>query len=129
MSKKTYTGVNIQWPISELILSGEKTVETRTYALPEKYLGQPMVLIETPGKKGDFKARMVAVVKFTGSFKYKSKAAFYRDVDRHKVTKDSLWAWSDEKPKWGWKVEVLKTFKAQLAPKKKGIVFTKNILI
>ncbi len=127
MAKKTFTGVNIQWPISELIVSGEKTVETRTYALPEKHLNQAMVLIETPGKQGKFKARMVAVIKFTDSFKYKSKTAFYKDIDRHKVTKDSLWAWSDEKPKWGWEVTVLKTFKAKEAPKKKGIVFTKDI--
>ncbi len=127
MAKKTYTGVNIQWPISELILSGEKAIETRTYALPLKYLNEPMVLIETPGKQGKFKARMVALIKFTESFKYKNKAAFYKDLHRHKVTKDSLWAWSDEKPKWGWGVEVLKTFEAKPAPKKKGIVFTKDI--
>jgi len=127
MAKKTYTGINIQWPISELILSGEKTVETRTYGIPEKYLNEPMVLIETPGKQGKFKARIVAVIKFTNCFKYTSKTAFYKDVDRHKVEKGSMWAWDPEKPKWGWEVEIIKTFKPKAAPSKKGIVFTKGI--
>jgi len=129
MAQKTYTGINVQWPISELILSGEKTVETRTYGIPEKYLNEPMVLIETPGKLGKFKARLVAVIKFTDCFKYTSKSAFYKDSARHRVDKDSMWAWNPEKPKWGWEVEVIKIFKPKAAPANKGIVFTKDIEI
>jgi hypothetical protein len=126
---KTYTGVNIQWPISELILSGEKTIETRTYPLPEKYLNQPLLLIETSGKSANFKARVVAIIKFTKSFKYESKKKFYEDINLHKVDPKSMWAWQDEKPKWGWQVEVIKKIKPILAPKKKGIVFTNSIKI
>lgn len=93
MSKKTYTGINIQWPISELILSGQKTIETRTYPIPKKYLNQEMLMIETPGKNGKFKARIVAIIKFTDCFRYKNKKDFYKDSHKHFVTSSSEWAW------------------------------------
>ncbi|MDO9181319.1 MAG: hypothetical protein Q7U04_02870 [Bacteriovorax sp.] len=127
MSKKIYTGINIQWPISELILSGKKSIETRTYPIPEKYLNQDMLMIETPGKNGKFKARIVAIIKFTECIEYRNKKEFYNDSDKHFVMPDSEWAWVDKK-KIGWKVTVLEIFKLpKLAPTKKGIVFTKNI--
>ena len=40
---KRYTALNVQYPISQDILSGEKTIETRTYVIPEKYLGKESV--------------------------------------------------------------------------------------
>ena len=129
MSKKLYTGINIQWPISRDIISGKKTIETRTYPLPEKYLNEEMVLIETPGKNGKFKARMLAVIKFTKSFKYSSKKVFYEDRSRHLVTENSPWAWN-EKPKWGWEIEIIQIFKkSKPLSKRKGIVYTKDINI
>lgn len=129
MSKKSYPGVNIQWPISELILSKEKTVETRTYPLPEKYLNQQMVLIETPGSKGKFKTRVKAIIIFTNCFKYKNKQEFKADVDRHKVEAGSLWDWND-KPKWGWTVNVVKIFtKPVPLEKRTGIKFSKDVRI
>lgn len=129
MSKKTYTGINIQWPISELILSGQKIIETRTYPIPEKYLNQEMLMIETPGKKGDFKARITGIIKFTECFEYKNKNVFYKDSKKHFVTPDSDWAWKD-KSKWGWSVEVVQIISPSLFfDKRKGIVFTLNILL
>ena len=127
MSKKSYPGINIQWPISELILSGEKTVETRTYPIPEKYLNQEMVLIETPGSRGKFKARTRAIIVFTDCFEYKNKKEFHADFARHRVEKGSVWDWQD-KPKWGW-VTVLKIIldKPIRVNKKTGIVFSKKI--
>jgi hypothetical protein len=107
MTKRTYTGINIQWPITELILSGRKTIETRTYHIPEKYLNQEMLMVETPGKKGKFKARIVAIIKFTECFEYKNKKEFYKDSKNHCVTPDSEWAWLDKK-KFGWKIELIK---------------------
>ena len=107
MEKKLYTGINIQWPISQSIFLGDKTIETRTYPLPQKYLNQEMLLVETPGPKGKFKARIIAIIKFTTCFKYKSKKSFYEDYSRHLVDKDSPWSWQ-EKDKYGWRVEVVK---------------------
>ena len=128
MSKKrTYTGINIQYPISQLILSGEKTNETRTYPIPAKYLGQDMLMIETPGKTGKFKARVVAIIRFDVCFKYKNSKDFYKDTKRHCVTPDSPWAWSDEKPKWGWQVKVVRRLKPKSVDKRLGIRFTLNL--
>ena len=125
--KKQYTGINIQWPISELIINGQKTIETRTYDLPSQYLNTEMAVIETPGKNGKFKARIIGIVIFTECIKYKNKKDFYKDIDKHFVTKDSEWAWKD-KAKYGWKVSIVKKLTKPIpAPLKKGIVFTKNI--
>lgn len=129
MTKKTYTGINIQWPISELILSGKKTIETRTYPIPEKYLNQEMLMIETPGKKGKFKSRIVAIIKFTECFEYKSKSEFYRDINKHYVSKNSFWAW-EEKSKYGWRLIIVHKFNKSLnAPVNKGIIYTNNIIL
>lgn len=125
--KKTYTGINIQWPISREIISGKKIVETRTYPLPEKYLGKEMLLIETPGSAGKFKSRIVAIIKFTESFRYPSMRAFYADHLSHLVDKKSPWAWKD-KPKWGWKIGSVKPISPPIDyPKPKGIIYTKDI--
>lgn len=127
MRDKTYTGINIQWPISELILSGKKTIETRTYPIPSKFLEVDMLMIETPGRTGKFKARIAAIIRFTKCIEYKNKELFYEDSVHHFVTPDSEWAWKDKK-KFGWEVVVIKRYKQpREAPKKKGIVFTKNI--
>jgi len=128
MKTELYTGVNIQWPISDLILDRSKTIETRTYQLPQKYLNIPMVFIETPGSKGKFKARIRGLITFGECFKYSSARAFYKDVDLHRVEKGSLWAWDLDKPKWGWVIKELKVFKEPVAaPLRKGIVYTKDI--
>lgn len=123
---KSYTGINIQWPISELIISGEKTIETRTYPIPENYLNQEMLLIETPGKSGKFKARIRAIIIFKKCFKYSSKTQFHKDVKKHCVEKGSIWDWKD-KPKWGWEVEVVKILTKPKPVKKHGIVYRKDI--
>lgn len=125
--KKIFTGINIQWPISQDILSGVKTIETRTYPIPKQYLGQEMLMIETPGKRGGFKARISAIVKFKSCFKYNSIPDFRKDIDRHLVQPGSPWDWGD-KAKWGWEVEVIKTFTPPIETSfKKGIIYTKNI--
>jgi len=122
-------GINIQYPISVEIISGRKIIETRTYDLPKKYLGKDIFLVETPGKSGKFKARITGVIRFTSSWKYKSKKDFYNDSFKHLVDASSQWAWSD-KPKWGWSLEVIKVFETPiLAPQKRGIIFSSMINI
>ncbi len=127
MKKKSLTGINIQYPISQLILCGEKTVETRTYPIPPKYLGQEMLMIETPGKIGKFKSRSVAIIVFKKSFQYKNSKDFYKDKKSHGVDHDSPWAWSDKKPKWGWQIESIRQIKPKSVDKRLGIKFTLNI--
>ena len=56
------TGINIQAPWSQLLINSDKCVETRSYALPDKYIGEELLLIETPGKNGKFKARIIGIL-------------------------------------------------------------------
>ncbi len=127
---KNYTGINIQYPISQLILSGEKVIETRTYPIPEQYVGKELAIIETPGPQGKFTSRIAGTIVFGSCFKYKDSYDFYADILKHCVTPDSPWKWTDAKPKWGWIISGVQKFSTPIpAPPKRGIVYTKNISI
>lgn len=121
--------INIQFPISQEIVNGNKIIETRTYNIPKGYLNRELFIIETPGKS-KFQARVIGVAKFVRSFKYESKKAFYSDKKRHLVDENSPWAWKEPKGKWGWEIQLIRKFPT---PKKfigkKGIVFSKKISI
>ena len=121
-------GINIQSPWSALLINGEKCVETRTYPLPKKYEGEKLALIETPGKDGDFKARIIGTITFSHSFQYPSKQAWVDDYNRHKVPdKNNNFGWKEDKEKWGWVVsDIIKFDEPQIAPENKGIIFTLN---
>jgi hypothetical protein len=128
MAKKSFNGINIQFPISQLILSGEKSIETRTYPLPKTYTGKPMLLIETPGPSGNFKARIVALIQFEASFQYANAVEFYKDIARHHVSRRSPWAWQASKPKWGWPVKVIRKFPKPIQLNRRpGIKYSLNI--
>lgn len=130
MSKKTYTGINIQFPISQLILSGKKIIETRTYPIPEGYLNQDLLMIETPGSEGTFKARGVCLIRFSECYQYKTLKSFRSEFSLHKVEDGSPWDWTPEKPKWGWKISKILILRLPtIIKKRKGIVFTKNLSI
>ena len=99
------------------------------YPIPDDYIGKEMALVETPGKSGNFKSRIIAIVQFGQSFKYNSKSEFYRDADKHCVTENSLWAWDSKKGRWGWPVKVICAFTHPIATKKRlGIKYTKDIV-
>ena len=132
MSKKMFVlpGINIQWPWSDKILMGKKKVETRTYDIPEKYRGKEMVIIETPGPLGKklaniTSARMVGIVVFDKTYKYKDKKHWASEKILHCVEKtDKLFKFNPKKPKWAWKISYYKNFTKPLpAPKKRGIIF------
>ena len=122
------TGLNIQSPWSTLLIDGEKSVETRSYPLPKKYEGVELALIETPGKSGNFKSRIIGTITFSHSFQYPNERSWIDDYARHRVeTNDKQYGWNYSKPKYGWVVSQINKFDEVLsAPKKKGIVFTKN---
>lgn len=123
------TGINIQTPWSELLINGDKSVETRSYHLPEKYMGEELALIETPGRYGRFKARIIGTITFSHSFKYPDQKAWQHDYNRHCVeTNDPLYNWKDDKPKYGWVVSKVKKFKNPVdITKRKGIIFTTGL--
>lgn len=125
--KKKYPGVNIQWPISRQILSGKKKIETRTYPLPVKYIGEPIAIIETPGRYGKFKARIVALAIFDKNIEYSGPKEFYKDSNKHLITRDSIWAWQRGKKKWGWRVKEVRILRNSIdAPSPRGIVFAQG---
>lgn len=121
------TGLNIQCPWSSLLINGQKTVETRSYQLPKKYEGVELALIETPGKSGKFKSRIIGTITFSHCFEYPDQQAWKDDYNRHKVEEfDKDYKWND-KPKYGWVVSKIVKFDEPVEPpKKRGIIFTKN---
>ena len=123
------TGINIQTPWSELLINEVKSVETRSYPLPEKYVGEELALIETPGRYGRFKARIIGTITFSHSFKYPVQKAWQDDYNRHCVAVDDpIYNWKDDKPKYGWVVSKVTKFDKPLdIRKRKGIIFTSGI--
>lgn len=126
-------GINIQWPWSELLISGKKTIETRGYPLPERLAGKQLALIETPGKKGRkeagiVSARIVGTITFKKSYMYGSKKDWTKEYDLHLVPEnDIVYGYTAQKPKWGWVVEsVVRLAEPVSPPKKRGIVYAKN---
>lgn len=133
---KGIPGINIQWPISEMILSGRKTIETRRYPIPEKHLGRTIAIIETPGPRGKraagiTKARIVGTIVFKGCFKYRSREHWLSDRERHCVQPDDPhFGYSDNAEKWGWEIErVSKLAKPKTPPKTRGIIFATDCRI
>ena len=133
------TGLNIQSPWASLLIRGVKTVETRSYPLPNKYIREELAIIETPGKYGRFKARIIGTITFDNSFKYPNKQTWLEDYNRHCVEKDDpLYGWVDDdsffvlesKPKYGWVVNKVIKFDQPLdIHKRKGIVFTTGVKV
>ena len=124
------TGLNIQIPWSRLLIDGDKSVETRSYHLPKKYEGVELALIETPGKYGRFKSRIIGTITFSHSFKYPDHQSWIDDYNRHKVEElDEFYSWNPNKPKYGWVVsDIIKFDRPILFTKKKGIVFTNSAI-
>ncbi len=128
---KTLVGLHVQWPWSEYLLNGRKTIETRSYQLPKKYYGQELALIETPGrdgkKAGIKEARIVGTIVFKGSFEYPTKAAWAKDNNKHLVVDgDPRFGWNEKKKRWAWEVQAIRRLKTPKAcPKRRGIIFAK----
>jgi hypothetical protein len=114
----TLPGINIQAPWVEAIVAGHKVIETRFYPMPKKWVGQPLAIIETPGKARHFKRRIAGLVIFAQSWCYTDKAAFARDHARHLVDPDDpLFGWrEDGKPKWAWPVAWIEAYQQPLPP-------------
>jgi hypothetical protein len=111
-------GINIQAPWVEAIVSGRKVIETRFYPMPQKWVGQPLAIIETPGKSRHFKRRIAGLVIFAPSWCYADKAAFAQDGARHLVDPDDpRFGWRQEgKPKWAWPVQWVEGYQQSLPP-------------
>jgi hypothetical protein len=123
-------GINIQWPWSTFIARGEKTIETRSYDIPEKHRGRPLALIETPGPNGKreaqiHEARIIALVTFKETYPYLSRQHWLSEQERHKVTTNDLhFQFKPQSPKWAWVVQHVELLPKELPPPaRRGIVF------
>lgn len=120
--------INIQYPFGSLILSGEKTIETRTYKIPDSIRGKEILLIETGRPKKIDATRALGIIIFCESFKYVNIESFRKDFAKHKVAPNSVWDWTNEKGKWGWPVQVVEVFNGPtLINGPRGIRFTKSL--
>lgn len=134
-NSKVIPGINIQWPVSRLILGGQKTIETRKYPLPERYKGKEMAIVETPGPKGKkagiLHARIIGTIVFRDSFRYKSMRHWSADCSLHCVPAgDPQFNYVHGEEKWGWLIEKVIAFpKPIAAPKKKGIVYVTDCVV
>jgi hypothetical protein len=128
MKRINLPAINIQFPFSQLIINGHKSIETRNYDIPSKYLNQKLLLIETPGPNRRCKAKIVGIIQFTESFRYKTLKQYHGDCKHHMVDKVSPYYWKGRESKFGWKVKVIRSFKRPFdAPKSKGISWTRNV--
>ena len=108
-------GLEMREPWVGMVLSGEKTVETRGYALPEALLRRPVVLLaapEAPRLRGSEApkaflpdsapagaASAVGLVTFGSCAPYASKEAFIDDFAQHRVGPESEFgAWEGPGP-------------------------------
>ena len=131
--KSSVSGINIQFPWAALLLEGKKVIETRTYPLPEKFKGEILAVIETPGKyKSEVpQAKVIGLIVFKKSKKYLNKKEWIADYSKQLVKEgDPLYSWKEDKEKWGWEVEKTILFDSPIdPPKKRGIMYVNNCMI
>lgn len=136
MKHSPIPGINVQWPWSQLLLSGKKSIETRSYKIPEKYLNVDLALIETPGRLGRLKennvsTQIVGIVRFSKCFRYESLEQWAADKNKHLVPLDDHdFAFVEGEAKWAWMVsKIVRLERPAPAPVPRGIVFAKECKI
>lgn len=110
-------GLEVQRPYAKLLLAGSKTVETRRYALPSALVGRPISVLETSEATADVSSlpdevpagcpavHLVGTLTFGSCFQYKSMHEWRADEVRHGAPPNSPYAWSEDRPVFGWVVE------------------------
>ena len=129
-------GINIQWPWSQMLLSGKKTIETRSYDIKKGYLNKDLALIETPGPKGRKEAgieqaRIIGIIVFSKTYRYVNFEHWKAEACAHFVDEnDSPYSWRDGRAAWAWQVDSIIEFdKPAPAPLRKGIIYTRRCFI
>jgi len=116
-------GLNVQWPFSQLLARGLKTIEVRGYPIAKSTVkfaaGEEIWLVETVGQANHgaaalhaltaldprpSSARIVAAVTFADSREYAGLADFRADHARHCIAEGGAKDWGDSKPRFAWRV-------------------------
>lgn len=119
---KTVIGLNIREPYATLIATGQKTIETRSYHIPEHLLNTEIAIVATGGA-----ARVIGSMVVSGCSKYTDENQFRLEFASHLVARGSTFDWSDEKPKYRWHICDARFFSEQIdAPSRTGMVWRKD---
>lgn len=95
----TLPGLYVRKPYAIDLAYGRKTVETRGYRPPEKYLGEWVAIIET----GSQKSSVVGIASLCGWDWYADEEEWEADASRHLIpTGDPQYGWGTTKEKYGW---------------------------
>ena len=110
--------LEVQQPWAQLILSGKKTVETRSYPFPPWLLGRPVDVLQSdegePGvsstpdivQAGDPRFLISGWFIVSSCFRYDSQREWEADSARHLVSPDSVaYGWNDDHDIYGWVVQ------------------------
>jgi len=114
-------GLEVQQPWAQMLLSGQKTVETRAYPLPAALIGRPLYVVESGSgvarksslpdqvPAGHASLRICGTATFKASDEYPSRAAWLADEAEHCVPADSPYAMQDDhtNPVYAWRVEAV----------------------
>jgi hypothetical protein len=136
-------GLNIQWPFSQLLLNGTKTMEIRKYSLGYLQIaraGEELWLVETLGKSADpqkaaqmprgvqigprpREAQIIGTITFSKSTLMETRQSFDLARPEHCIKKGSPFDWSDGCIVFGWRVAAIRKISVPVdAPKTKSIV-------
>jgi hypothetical protein len=103
-----------------MLVTGAKTIELRRYALPDDFVGRPILLLATPdGSEGVSTlpqdlvpanhpgVSVAGTVVFSRQIKYTSLEAFAADEHAHRVPPGPPYGWvpAVTQALWGWVVE------------------------
>lgn len=127
----TLRGLNINYPFSQLMLQGAKTIESRHFYLGHRNIanqGEELFLIETPGPRnvlgavlGDEDvgppprhAQVVGTVAFSSSRPYSSTSDWKKDRPKHRVKEGGSYDWDGSGEMHAWHVEKVRRFSEPL---------------
>ncbi len=118
-------GLEMQQPYSEFVLTGQKSIESRAYPLPEALIDVKIEILQSekgkdgvsavPDKvilhkssddKSSFQSPLQRIgwVTFAKCIQYTSREKFEADRDKHLVDPNSGYGWNDERSMYGWVV-------------------------
>jgi len=123
------TAVNVRNELNnkfaDLIVSGQKSIETRRSRSLDNLIGNRVKIVRTTGK-GD-EARVIGEVTVGEPIQYRTRAEFAKDYDKHLVDEDSDFAFQDG-GKFGYPMINPERYDSPYPmPKRKGIVYTKEV--
>ena len=97
--------IYIRSPWAQLIVEGQKTIETAAFNLPQRFAGQ-WLQVQTEGQQ------IIGRVKFKGSKRYTSAQEFNSDSAAHRVGPGSAFHYQNRKRCFAWVVSQVVAFKA-----------------